>query len=289
MSTTVCVHDWPFTASSANSARKTATASPPARGAQNTNRAETEFMIHLSEVMNLVSRIPTAGVVKEWCAGREIKLSQAITGSATEEHRRTGNTPRTDMGRIAPNNFESVFTGVPLRRLSVFSKAGPASNLHIRIKLTVFGELMMPPTHDSGDHDRHMAVLPRQTEASRILRLALIGLTGGVLGSLAMNVYSRAVRSANDGQEATGAAPGSDRDGRGMQPSQAEGRAGQDAAVRVGAAAYRTVIGGEPDTATERRLGTLAHYAFGASAGAIYAVASDNLPALRKGLAIRTS
>ena len=51
--------------------------------------------------------------------------------------------------------------------------------------------------------------------------------------------------------------------------------------VRVGAAAYRTVVGREPDTATERRLGTLAHYAFGASAGAIYAVASDNLPALR--------
>jgi len=111
----------------------------------------------------------------------------------------------------------------------------------------------------------------------------LIGLTGGVLGSLAMNVYSRVVRSANDGQEAVGAAPGSDRDGRGMQPSQAEGRAEQDAAVRVGAAAYRTVVGREPDTATERRLGTLAHYAFGASAGAIYAVASDNLPALRKG------
>src|SRR4051812_20354686 len=140
----------------------------------------------------------------------------------------------------------------------------------------------MAPTHDSGDRDRHMAVLPRQTEASRILRLGLIGLAGGVLGSLAMNVYSRVVRSAN-GQEAAGAAPGSDRDGRGVQPSQAEGRAGQDAAVRVGAAAYRTVVHREPDTATERRLGTLAHYAFGASAGAIYAVASDNLPALRKG------
>src|SRR3954468_19664793 len=72
----------------------------------------------------------------------------------------------------------------------------------------------MAPTHDSGDRDRHMAVLPRQTEASRILRLGLIGLAGGVLGSLAMNLYSRVVRSAN-GQEAAGAAPGSDRDGRG--------------------------------------------------------------------------
>jgi hypothetical protein len=141
----------------------------------------------------------------------------------------------------------------------------------------------MERTHDSDGRDRHMAVLPRQTEASRILRLALIGLTGGVLGSLAMNVYSRVVRSANDGAEASGTAPGSDRDGRGMQPAQAEGRAEQDAAVRVGAAAYRTVVRREPDTATERRLGTLAHYAFGASAGAIYAVASDNLPALRKG------
>src|SRR3954462_14238721 len=140
----------------------------------------------------------------------------------------------------------------------------------------------MAPTHDSGDRDRHMAVLPRQTEASRILRLGLIGLAGGVLGSLAMNVYSGVVRWAN-GQEAAGAAPGSDRDGRGVQPSQAEGRAGRDPAVRVGAAAYRPGVHPEPDTPPERRLGTLAHYAFGASAGAIYAVPSDNLPALRKG------
>src|SRR3954467_14154131 len=100
----------------------------------------------------------------------------------------------------------------------------------------------MERTHDSDGRDRHMAVLPRQTEASRILRLALIGLTGGVLGSLAMNVYSRVVRSANDGAEGRGTAPGSERDGRGMQPAQAEGRAEQDAAVRVGAAAYRTVV-----------------------------------------------
>jgi uncharacterized protein DUF1440 len=136
---------------------------------------------------------------------------------------------------------------------------------------------------DSRDQDRRTAVLPRQSEATRLLGLAVIGFTGGVLGSLAMNMYARVARAANQGREADGATAGADRDGRGMQPAQAEDRAEKDAAVRVGSAAYQTVVGSEPDSATERWLGTLAHYAFGASAGAIYAIASDSLPALRKG------
>ena len=141
----------------------------------------------------------------------------------------------------------------------------------------------MERTSDSKDQDRRMAVLPRESRAARLVGLALVGFTGGMLGSLAMNVYTRVLRSANDGREADGATSGSDRDGRGMQPSQAEDCAEQDAAVRVGSAAYRTLVGREADAPTERWLGTLAHYAFGAGAGAIYALASDNLPALRKG------
>jgi hypothetical protein len=140
----------------------------------------------------------------------------------------------------------------------------------------------MERTLGSSDQDRRMAVLPAESDPSRFLGLALIGFTGGLLGSLAMNVYARVVRSANAGREAQGAAYG-DQEGRGMQPPQAHGRADEDAAVRVGSAAYRALVGREPEAGTKRRLGTFAHYAFGGGAGAIYALASDSFPALRKG------
>ena len=112
-------------------------------------------------------------------------------------------------------------------------------------------------------------------------RVALAGLAGGLLGSLAMDVFARAVRAANGGWEAPGAAPGSDRDGRGVQPPQAEHHAEDDAPSRVGAIAFRAVMGRPPGRRTRRRLGTAAHYGFGAAAGLVYALASRPLPGLR--------
>ncbi len=114
-------------------------------------------------------------------------------------------------------------------------------------------------------------------------RAALAGVAGGLLGSLAMDVFARAMRAANGGREASGAAPGSDRDGRGVQPPQAEHHAEDDAPSRVGAIAFRAVTGRPPGRRTRVRLGTAAHYGFGAAAGLLYALASRRLPALRAG------
>ena len=107
----------------------------------------------------------------------------------------------------------------------------------------------------------------------------IIGFAGGLLGAVAMNLFSRAVSAARNGREATGAAPGYDRVGRGVQPPQADGAAEDDATVRVGTAAYRAVTGSAPDRATRSWLGTSMHYAFGGTAGACYAVIAQRLPA----------
>lgn len=114
-------------------------------------------------------------------------------------------------------------------------------------------------------------------------RQALIGLAGGLLGAFAMNLFSRAVVRTRNGREAAGATPGGDRAGRGMQPPQAEGNAGDDAAVRVGRAAYRAVTGGEPARETRQWLGSAAHYGFGAGAGMCYALFGGRAPVIRAG------
>jgi hypothetical protein len=111
----------------------------------------------------------------------------------------------------------------------------------------------------------------------------LIGFAGGLVASLAMNLFSRAVAAAGDGREAAGAAPGQDRQGRGVQPPQAEHAAEDDAAVRVGAVAYRALTGNAPSRASRPWLGTAAHYAFGATVGACYAVMAKRLPVIRAG------
>jgi uncharacterized membrane protein YagU involved in acid resistance len=115
---------------------------------------------------------------------------------------------------------------------------------------------------------------------------ARAGLVGGLLGALAMNVFARAVRAGNQGLEARGAAPGNDRDGRGMQPPQARTRADQDAAVEAGTAVYRSLTGDTPDRRTSRWLGIGAHYAFGATLGVVYALGSNRAPALRAGFGV---
>jgi Protein of unknown function (DUF1440) len=109
----------------------------------------------------------------------------------------------------------------------------------------------------------------------------LVGFTGGLIGGLAMNLFSRAVTFAGNGREADGAAPGDDRVGRGVQPPQADGRAGDDATVRVGTEAYRALTGSMPRRATRSWLGTAAHYAFSGTLGACYAVMAERLPVIR--------
>src|SRR4051812_15038739 len=135
----------------------------------------------------------------------------------------------------------------------------------------------MTRTNETPEHQEHstgFTVMPRETrfeDPARILALAVIGLAGGVVGAFAMNVYARTARVFNGEREVPGAAPGSDRDGRGVQPAQARDRAENDAATRVGTVAYETMMRDEPEPATERRLGGAVHYAFGAAAGTIYA------------------
>jgi hypothetical protein len=111
----------------------------------------------------------------------------------------------------------------------------------------------------------------------------MAGLAGGLIGAFTMNAFARAVNSARGGDEADGATHGTDRIGRGAQPPQARGEASQDAAVQIGAAAYRTVTGRIPDRETRLRLGTAAHYAFSAVAGLTYAVAAPRVRLITAG------
>jgi hypothetical protein len=111
----------------------------------------------------------------------------------------------------------------------------------------------------------------------------LVGLAGGVLGALAMNTFAHAVNTVSGGREADGAAPGGDRVGRGVQPPQADGRAENDAATRLGTVAYRAVSGSQPSPAARSWLGRGMHYAFSASLGVCYALVARRVPALRAG------
>jgi uncharacterized membrane protein YagU involved in acid resistance len=132
---------------------------------------------------------------------------------------------------------------------------------------------------------RHLSN-PDRRRRDHTWRRAIAGLAGGLLGSLAMNVYARVVRMGNHGVEAPGAAPGRDRDGRGMQPPQARHRADQDAAVQAGTLVYRSLTGDVPAKSTRRWLGTAAHYGFGGAAGVVYAIASNRAPGLRAGFGV---
>ncbi len=153
--------------------------------------------------------------------------------------------------------------------------------------------LPTPPQHArllfGTDHPMQQQRNGSERQARRsdaIWRRATAGLAGGLLGALAMNVFARVVRTSNHGLEAPGAAPGSDRDGRGMQPPQARTRADQDAAVQDGTVVYRSLTGHTPDRTTSRWLGTGAHCAFGSALGVVYAVGSNRAPALRTGFGV---
>jgi hypothetical protein len=124
---------------------------------------------------------------------------------------------------------------------------------------------------------------PRGFTSGVDLRRCLIGFAGGLLGGLAMNVFSRAVASLGNTREAKGAAPGLDRVGRGAQPPQADGVAEDDATVRVGTVAYRALTGRTPRRTIQSWLGTAVHYAFSGTVGAFYAMVAGHLPFIRAG------
>jgi hypothetical protein len=114
----------------------------------------------------------------------------------------------------------------------------------------------------------------------------LRGAAAGVLAGAAMNLFARIVALATHGHEGQGATSGQERTGRGVQPAQAETIAEDDAAVRTGSIAFRVVAGRNPGGEAELWLGTAAHYAFSAAAGATYAVASSRFPAIRAGFGV---
>jgi hypothetical protein len=115
------------------------------------------------------------------------------------------------------------------------------------------------------------------------LKRCLIGFAGGLLGAFAMNTFARAVNVIGDHNEGTGAAPGRNRVGRGVQPPQADGGADDDAAVRVATIASRALTGRAPSRQTRLQLGSAVHYAFGGTLGACYALLAQRAPAVRAG------
>jgi uncharacterized protein DUF1440 len=108
----------------------------------------------------------------------------------------------------------------------------------------------------------------------------MLGIAGGLLGASAMNLFARGVVALGQGREAPGAAPGPDREGRGVQPPQSATTADQDATVLAGTAAFRAITGEEPDPRAQQRLGSAAHYAFAAGAGLTYALLALAWPAI---------
>jgi uncharacterized membrane protein YagU involved in acid resistance len=121
----------------------------------------------------------------------------------------------------------------------------------------------------------------RPSSGARLQQQCVVGFAGGLVGALAMNLFSRALSSARGGRETPGGAPGRDRAGRGVQPPQAEGTAENDATVRVGTAAYRAMTNRTPGRATRSWLGTAVHYAFGGAMGAWYAAMAERVPTVR--------
>lgn len=112
---------------------------------------------------------------------------------------------------------------------------------------------------------------------------AAIGMVAGMAGTLAMDAFAGVMAHATGGHEAEGAAPGAEREGRGVQPPQANGRAEEDATVRAGSLVFETVTGSPPAPREKLWLGTAAHYAFGAGAGLLYGLAATRTPRIRAG------
>jgi uncharacterized membrane protein YagU involved in acid resistance len=131
--------------------------------------------------------------------------------------------------------------------------------------------------------EREAPTVP-ETSTQIDLKLAVIGAVSGIVAAMAMDSFSRCVRAMNGGRrEAPGATPGAGRDAKGAQAAQATASADQDATVKVGTAAFRSVAGYTPSHETQQWLGTAAHYAFSAALGVNYVLASEQAPDLRRG------
>ncbi len=133
------------------------------------------------------------------------------------------------------------------------------------------------------DHRRFTSTHPDSLTTPGIQQQCAIGFAAGLLAAFTMNTFARAMSAATNGYEATDAAPGRDRVGRGVQPPQADGPARDDAAVRVGAAMYRVLLDREPNRATRSLLGTAVHYAFSGALGACYTLIAERMPGIRRG------
>jgi hypothetical protein len=110
------------------------------------------------------------------------------------------------------------------------------------------------------------------------LKAITAGLVGGVAGAWAMNGFQRMAERARGGREVTGAAPGALRHGRGPQPAQAERDASDDATARAVSTVVEPVIDRRLRLEERQRLGALAHLAFGAASGALYALTAESWP-----------
>jgi hypothetical protein len=131
--------------------------------------------------------------------------------------------------------------------------------------------------------ERETPTVP-ETSTQIDLKLAAIGVIGGVVAAMAMDSFSRCLRAFHgDGREVDGATPGGERDAKGTQPAQAKRTGDDDAAVKVGTAAFTSVAGYTPGPEVRQWLGTAAHYGFAAAMGVNYMLASEQAPDLRRG------
>jgi hypothetical protein len=131
--------------------------------------------------------------------------------------------------------------------------------------------------------ERETPTVP-ETSTQIDLKLAAIGVVGGIVAAMAMDSFSRCLRAFHgDEREADGATPGGERDAKGAQPAQAKRSGDDDATVKVGTAAFKSVAGYTPGPEVRQWLGTAAHYGFSAAMGVNYMLASEQAPDLRRG------
>lgn len=131
--------------------------------------------------------------------------------------------------------------------------------------------------------ERETPTVP-ETSTHIDLKLAAVGVVSGIVAAMAMDSFSRCLRAwQGDGREAEGATPGGERDAKGTQPAQAKRSGDNDATVKVGTAAFKSVAGYAPGPEVQQWLGTAAHYGFGAAMGVNYMLASERAPDLRRG------
>jgi uncharacterized membrane protein YagU involved in acid resistance len=106
----------------------------------------------------------------------------------------------------------------------------------------------------------------------------IVGVVSGLAGGLAMNLFTRLVSVATAKRGAESVATG-----RGVQPLEAAGPPDDDAAIRVGSAAYRAVTGRRPPRRVRPALGAAAHYALSVGLAVGYAWLGPRLPGVRAG------